>query len=34
VFALALRRVAERRWLTIDWLRYRAERTGAMGLRV
>lgn len=31
VFALVLRRIAERRWLTIDWLRYRAPRPSVVG---
>jgi hypothetical protein len=33
LLAVVLRRRAERRWLTIDWLRYRAPRPSSMGLR-
>jgi hypothetical protein len=33
LLAVVLRRMAQRRWLTIDWLRYRAPRPGTMGLR-
>jgi hypothetical protein len=34
LLAVGLRRVAERRWLTIDWLRYRAPRSSTQGCQV
>ncbi len=34
VLAVVLRRVAKRRWLTIDWLRYRAPRTASSVIRI
>jgi len=34
LLAIAMRRITARRWLYIDWLRYRAPRPTSMGVRV
>jgi hypothetical protein len=33
LLAVAMRRIAQQRWLQIDWLRYRAPRASSLGMR-